>query len=338
MVTFSQKKITLVAFFVLLVHHYTDAQYLHQDCYEGYGTYSLSSDYGSNIDTAITELASLASTTHFNTITVGNGTEQVNAFFSCRYDMSSDTCQSCVTSTLDRVSECFRSVASIQFYQECTVYYSNYTIFSIMEELPSYTIHGLDPINDTEFDTLLSKTFETLISDVISEFADSSRYFATGTADYSTETIYALAQCNQDLTSSDCKTCLEQRFGNFTADYPGAFLGQVFTPSCTLSYKLSSVTMTSPYDFTVTLVPDVGSPPPESSPDVPSPPESSPDTPTTPDSPDEDLAPPFSFNDEDNASPPPPSSLPGLKSNPSGSTDSDGMISMTAREMLKEFI
>ncbi|XP_074304932.1 antimicrobial ginkbilobin-2-like protein [Silene latifolia] len=266
MITFSHQKITCVAVFVLFFHHITDAKFIGQDCYDGVGKYSSSSDYGTNINTAIGKLGTLASTTYFNNISVGTGTDKVNALFSCRYDIASEDCQICVASTIAYVPLCLRSVEGIQFYQECTLHYSNYTIFSFMEETPRYYIHGLRTVSDDgEFSKLLSTTFTTLINDAVSEFAVSSRYFATATADYSTfETIYALAQCNEDLTSSDCNKCLEQGFGNFTETYPGAYLGQVFSPSCTLSYKLSSVTMTKPYDFSVPISdsPDDGSTPP----------------------------------------------------------------------------
>ncbi|KAK9681714.1 hypothetical protein RND81_10G022300 [Saponaria officinalis] len=325
MATFCHQKIKFLAIFILSIYYVnTNAQLLYQDCYEDFGEYDILSDYGANVDKAIEQLVELASTSYFNKISVGKGGDKVNALFSCRYDMTSDDCQSCLQSSLENVPHCYRSVESAQFYQECTLRYSNATIFSVLEYLPRYSIHSLDAVNDDgEFIQLLSETISDLITETVSEFSVSSRYFATTTADYSVlKTLYALAQCNEDLSSSDCEQCLQIEFGNFTSNYPGAFLGQIFTPSCRLSYKLSSVTMTTPYDFDIPIVttpdeeltsPPMSSPADDSLTAPPPSDESSMDEETMPPPPpysslddESTMPPPFGSPDEELAPPPPP--------------------------------
>ncbi|XP_057248248.1 cysteine-rich repeat secretory protein 1-like [Beta vulgaris subsp. vulgaris] len=218
--------------------------YIQQYCYNDFGTYSVLSNYSSNIVTSINELASKASTTYYNNYTTGIGEDQVNAFYSCRYDIPLSVCQSCVASAANNVSWCISSVESLIAYEECTLHYSNRSIFSVMEELP--TLYHLS----SYMDNLVTG----LIFDVGREFFTSSRYFATTKVTYSSsENIYALAQCNPDITSFECKTCLEFGYQNFTRNYTGRVYGQIFMPSCRLSYILSSEEPSPPWRFAETF-------------------------------------------------------------------------------------
>uniref|UniRef100_A0A803MIQ4 Gnk2-homologous domain-containing protein n=1 Tax=Chenopodium quinoa TaxID=63459 RepID=A0A803MIQ4_CHEQI len=118
------------------------------------------------------------------------------------------------------------------------------------EETPQLYHHipGLD--EDFSFSQLLDNTVTDLIKDVTSEFAVSSRYFATTTAEYSSsKSIYALAQCNPDISTIECRLCLRTSYNDFMSNYSGINYGQIFTPSCRLSYILSSEEPSEPWKF-----------------------------------------------------------------------------------------
>uniref|UniRef100_A0A803KUI5 Gnk2-homologous domain-containing protein n=1 Tax=Chenopodium quinoa TaxID=63459 RepID=A0A803KUI5_CHEQI len=219
-----------------------------------FGRYSLLSDYETNVETAIDELASRASTTYYGKYATGLGEDRVIAVFSCRYDITNEDCQDCVASTANNVSRCFSDVEGLIVYEECTLHYSNRSISGIMEDNPQIISYSTGLDEDFRFNQLLDNTVTDLIKDVTSEFAVSSRYFATTTAEYSSsETIYALAQCNPDISSINCRLCLRTIYDDFMSNYTGTNYGQIFTRSCRLSYILSSEELSEPWMFAQTF-------------------------------------------------------------------------------------
>ncbi|XP_021836226.2 putative cysteine-rich repeat secretory protein 5 [Spinacia oleracea] len=229
--------------------------YIHQDCYDNYGRYGLLSNYRANLERAITELTTTATTTYFSNYTTGIGQDRVNALYSCRYDVSPQVCQNCFASTTRNISWCFSSVEGLIAYEECTLHYSNRSISGLMEDLPRLYHYSTGVEETTRFTLVLENTVTDLITTAASEFLISSRYFATATVRYSgSETIYALAQCNPDITSFECRTCLRTGFDGFTSNFTGANYGQIFMTSCRLSYILSSEVPSRPWRFAQTFL------------------------------------------------------------------------------------
>lgn len=245
----AKTKITL--FFMISYFLFIDAQltFIRQACTEDSDTSSFSSNYRENVDNTIIELISRASTTYFSNYTAGVSPDQVNAIFSCRYDVSPSVCQSCVASVANNISSCRSSLESLIAYEECTFHYSNRSIFSIMEEFPLfYHVSLMDA--ESLFSFRLENIITALISNVTADFSASSRYFATTMSRYSSsESIYALAQCNPDITSSDCRTCLQTGYQFLRSNYTNTVYGQTFSPSCRLSYILSTEVLSRPWRF-----------------------------------------------------------------------------------------
>ncbi|KMS94875.1 hypothetical protein BVRB_014480 [Beta vulgaris subsp. vulgaris] len=261
MATSSLAKIKITLLFLISSFLLINSQltYIHQECYDRFGKYNILSNFGNNIDNAITELASRASTTYFSNYTSGIGEDQVNAFYSCRYDVPLSVCQSCVASVANNVSSCFSSVESLIVYEECTFHYSNRSIFSVMEELPRLYHYSPYDTEQGQFSVAMEGLVTLLINNVTTEFLASSRYFAMTTARFSSrESIYALAQCNPDITSFDCRTCLQSGFYNFANNHTGALpvYGQIFLQSCRLSYILTSEVLSRPWRFARTFLQD----------------------------------------------------------------------------------
>ena len=229
--------------------------FLKQSCYEEEGTYDIfrASNFPTNRDQALDHLASLASSSYFNTNTTGSGPSKSYALFQCRYDVSPQVCQQCVTAAAKQKIWCLFNVEAIIFYQECTLHYANHSIFGVREDLPRVSVYRTRNVTDvSKFSTVLTTAITSLINNVILGFPSSSRYFATKDVDYKSNAISTLAQCNPDITASDCKGCLQSAFGNFTLNYTGSGIGQMYSPTCMLTYRLSSLDDTvpdSPFNF-----------------------------------------------------------------------------------------
>ncbi|KAL2926065.1 Cysteine-rich repeat secretory protein 9 [Bienertia sinuspersici] len=245
----SKNQLTLVFIFVNILGLNSQITYLNQACYDDDTSYG--SDYKANVNKAVTQHTLEASKTYYNTSTTGVGVDKVNTLFSCRYDISPQTCQKCVASTANNISWCFPSVHGFIIYEECILFYSNLSMSTIMEVLPylahySHRTHNLE----VHFSNVLNNTMSDLFKNVISEMDVSSRYFAMTTTNYrSKDTIYALAQCNPDMASFNCSRCLRLGFDILATNYTGAVYGQLFTPLCRLSYMLSNEELSRPWSF-----------------------------------------------------------------------------------------
>ncbi|XP_056689356.1 cysteine-rich repeat secretory protein 9-like [Spinacia oleracea] len=254
MVTRFLSKIQFPIFFIIssILSVNSQLTYINHGCFE---PFTHLSGFEANIGNAITQLTFEASTSYYSTNTTGVGEDQVNAFFYCRYDVSPQTCQSCVASAAINITSCLSSVEGIVYYEECILHYANLSFSTIMVELPRYVQASRQTADlETNFGQILGNTFIDLISNVTSEFPVSSRYFATMTAKYrSYETIYAFTQCNPDITSNNCSTCLQNGFSAIATNYTGSVYAQLFSPICRLSYVLSGETLSRPWSFSQTF-------------------------------------------------------------------------------------
>ncbi|KMT01218.1 hypothetical protein BVRB_9g212370 [Beta vulgaris subsp. vulgaris] len=205
-----------------------------------------------NIDQGIKQLISEASNTYYSTTnSTGAGLDRFNAFFSCRYDVTPQTCQSCVSSAAERVYECLPETESSVYYEECTLHYSNRSNFSVIEDLSPMAVYNSRTIKgEGQFLQTLYNTINDLIGEVISKFPVSSRYFAMKKAKYSSrESIYALAQCNPDMMPANCSTCLHYLFTFSANDPSGVDYAQIVSPICRLSYLFTAKELSHPWSF-----------------------------------------------------------------------------------------
>lgn len=253
-------KIELALLLIVLFFFSVHSQLHHMMEYCGNddgGLYNFGIDFSENIsmanmDRGIKQLISEASNTYYSTTnTTGAGLDRFNAFFSCRYDVTPQTCQSCVSSAAERVHECLPETESSVYYEECTLHYSNRSNFSVIEDLRLIAVSNHRTIKgEGQFLQTLYNTINDLIGEVISKFPVSSRYFAMKKAKYSSrESIYALAQCNPDMMPANCSTCLHYLF-DFSANDPnGVDYAQIVSPICRLSYLFTAKELSHPWSF-----------------------------------------------------------------------------------------
>ncbi|XP_021724488.1 cysteine-rich repeat secretory protein 9-like [Chenopodium quinoa] len=162
-----------------------------------------------DINKAITQLISNASNTYFSNISTGSGSDQFNALYYCRYDFSLQTCKSRVESAFEIARSCLLNKESDRYFEECMIYYSNNTISTEREGMSRMATSGgrnLTVEEQSNFRQILDKTISNLTNNVNLEFNNSSRIFATTSEKYSsTETLYAIGQCNPYIPSTNCE-------------------------------------------------------------------------------------------------------------------------------------
>lgn len=181
-------------------------------------------------------LASLSSTiisqsaaAKFYKTTTSSSGQPIFGLFQCRGDLSSSDCTSCVSKAVTMwTSLCGVTVAARVQLGGC------YAL---------YEISGFPQVSGTQ---MLYKTcgsgggggqgFEekrdTVLSSLENGVTSGGGFFAT-----SYQSIYAMAQCEGDLSSADCGECVQQAVQKSQVECGGASSGQVYLDKCYISYS-----------------------------------------------------------------------------------------------------
>ncbi|XP_057986381.1 cysteine-rich receptor-like protein kinase 15 [Hevea brasiliensis] len=162
--------------------------------------------------------------------------------FLCRGDVVplKGVCQECVlTATKDIVQYCPKEKASIIWYDECMLRYSNESFFYSVEEDPAFKmVNAAPPVNESE---RLMGLVATTMTDVATRAANdrSGKRFDTEEVNFtSSQTLYTLVQCTQDLSVADCSKCLREAIGSLPQCCYGRIGGRIIYPSCIVRYEM----------------------------------------------------------------------------------------------------
>ena len=120
------------------------------------------------------------------------------------------------------------------WYMNCTVRYSNNSIFGVIEFTPTRALVDGRVSNLTESNEVL----KTLFYDLRVEASAGGDFgeVAVGNANYKSQnsTIYGLMRCSPDLSESDCSNCLvcaQSYFQDCCSENAGV---RILAPSCNL--------------------------------------------------------------------------------------------------------
>ncbi|XP_042944699.1 cysteine-rich receptor-like protein kinase 29 [Carya illinoinensis] len=196
--------------------------------------------YRKNVNTLLSSLSSNTQIDYgFYNFSTGENLDRVIAFAPCRADLTPTNCRSCISvAAIELLFRCPNQEGTM-WYMNCTVRYSNNSIFGVMKFKPvqqlSTTLEVTDP-NGT-FD----RVRETLLDRLRSEAAASAstlRKFATGSASSPYFDICALLQCAPDLNQQECSDCRNQiNIATIPTCCATAAEARVLTPSCNLRYE-----------------------------------------------------------------------------------------------------
>eukprot|EP00258_Populus_trichocarpa_P039112 XP_024455131.1 cysteine-rich receptor-like protein kinase 10 isoform X2 [Populus trichocarpa] len=249
-----------------------DANYLHHNC-QNASTSAINSTYRVNLNLLLSSLASNATrnnTNGFYNTSFGQNTDQVYGLFICRGDLSNTVCRNCVTfATEDIVHRCPIGIASIVYYDECILRYSNVNIFSKVDQSPSFSFSLLNTQNITtepqRFNNLVGAAANDLAARAASAPPGAKKFAVNKTSFNAFQNIYSLAQCTPDLSSSDCNRCLSAAIAGLPNCCSSKIGGRVLFPSCYIHYEITEF-------YNATAVAAESPPPPPPPVVLPSPP------------------------------------------------------------------
>ncbi|XP_060173298.1 cysteine-rich receptor-like protein kinase 25 isoform X2 [Lycium barbarum] len=216
-------------------------------------TYNTNTSYPSNLRLLLSTLSNASKEHNFyNSSTGGSGSngnsERFYGLFMCRGDIARGSCQDCVTSSSNKIiHSCPGGKMAVFWSDGCLLRYSNQSIFpepdyqSIIKTPDKpYMLHKTIQFTTDEqsrFKQKLQEMMDDVVTQAASDRSIGKRFVTRETKLNSDITIYALAQCIPDISSSDCHKCLGNATNVFRKccdEYRGA---RVRFPSCVMRYE-----------------------------------------------------------------------------------------------------
>ena len=196
---------SLCLIFILIPQATTQPSFICHTCSPGLGNYTTNGNYAANLNHIFSSFSSnTAIDNGFYSASYGQDPDKVYAIGLCRGDLNQDVCRSCLNdSTLALIQLCPNQKEAIGWYDNCTLRFSNHSIFGSEDDIPSCYRYNRNNVSDVDG---YGKAVKSLLDSMISEAASSNLKFATKTSvapDLSK--LYGFVQCTPDLTEQQCK-------------------------------------------------------------------------------------------------------------------------------------
>ncbi|KAI3794365.1 hypothetical protein L1987_36995 [Smallanthus sonchifolius] len=188
----------------------------------------------SNLNTTLSSLRRQLTTSGYAAArTLFNG-ESVWGLAWCRGYLSIPDCLSCYDYAVDQLKVCGLGNGAHAIYSDCDVRYENFNFFTEANNRAGVVLcDNTTSPQPTEF----RKAAEKLLSDLQIAAPRASKYYAVSTrkVDDSNATVYAIAQCNLNVSQSVCSECLQLRSGSLYDCLP-TVSGRAMDNGCFMRY------------------------------------------------------------------------------------------------------
>ncbi|KAK2656937.1 hypothetical protein Ddye_009989 [Dipteronia dyeriana] len=241
-------------------------QRLYHLCYPNAGNYTTNSPYEANLNHLLNSLPNTSRDYGFYNFSYGTTLPDIAyAIGICRPDMDTESCRNCISVASKKTkSLCPNFNLAIAGFDDkgsnyCMLRYANYSIFRLMENAPYFFVHTEN--NMTENLVKFNQTRNRLLNRLFSEAAarNSPYKYAVGNDTVTgISRLYALVQCNPDLSEADCNLCLNDAAKLIPKCCDLKEGGRVINPSCNFRYELSKF-----YNPSIEGLPVSPKPPPD---------------------------------------------------------------------------
>ncbi|GAB2274869.1 hypothetical protein Dimus_009640 [Dionaea muscipula] len=156
----------------------------------------------------------------------------------CRPDVHFSDCRSCISDARkDLPGLCPDNKGAIIWYDFCLFKYLDQDFFGQIDSQDKFCMSNVNNVSDpVSFDGKATGLLRGLAQRALV----SPRLFASGQVKFDdTTTIYALVDCTRDLSSLDCKKCLDETISELMPDCSGGKQGGRITgASCHVGYEI----------------------------------------------------------------------------------------------------
>ncbi|XP_045815187.1 putative receptor-like protein kinase At4g00960 [Trifolium pratense] len=174
---------------------------------------------------------------YFLSITGFNSDNAVGGLYLCRGDVTTTVCDQCLAAAVKEIRiRCPNQTEALIWYDECFLRYTN-RYFAIDKIVPRANFDDGNISSGVDLGRF-NRSLNGLLNDLATEAAASlqSKKFSAGeTAVTESMKLYGLVQCTNDLTKSECETCLRNAVGTLPSGKQGA---RALLPSCNVRYQL----------------------------------------------------------------------------------------------------
>ena len=193
--------------------------------------------YETNLNKLMGYLYLAAPPTGFGKGSVGQNHDQVNGLALCRGDVSNTDCKDCITEASTEIRKlCPDNKAAIVWYDHCLLKYSNMNFFGQVDYQNRFYMWNL---NNVSYPTSFNQKTKELLSHLAQQGFVNQKMYAVGELELEeSKKLYGLTQCTRDLSSSDCKKCLDDAISELPSCCDGKEGGRVVGGSCNIRYEI----------------------------------------------------------------------------------------------------
>ncbi|KAK4745331.1 hypothetical protein SAY87_011643 [Trapa incisa] len=202
--------------------------------------FTSSSPYGAARDNLLTALSTKVPPAGFAT---GSGTSQLNLVYGlglCRGDVKTDDCKDCVIDAQQQLKErCPNSKGAIIWYDNCLLKYSDENFFGKIDYRNNFQLLNVADV-DMDFMEFYKKIKE-LLEGLAGKASRDPKMYAAGDRKLnktSRQTLFGMSQCTRDLTTDDCRACLDWAISSLPSCCYGKRGGRTVGASCIVRYEL----------------------------------------------------------------------------------------------------
>ncbi|KAI4371742.1 hypothetical protein MLD38_010058 [Melastoma candidum] len=205
------------------------------------GTFPAGGPVASNLDTLVASIngtsLSVLEDGFFNVSKGQLGSDYAAVQGLCHPDLTFDDCRACLSTSGSQIRQyCSDATHAVLYNENCTIRYSNVSIYGTMAAAPVYCMPGVyNATNQTKQVPEVMRLLRSLRDKAASGGPLLKYSTDQGTVD--SDTLYGMVQCTPDLSDQQCSDCLTQIFGLIPQCCEGKIGGRIFAPSCQFRFE-----------------------------------------------------------------------------------------------------
>ncbi|KAJ0111321.1 hypothetical protein Patl1_02074 [Pistacia atlantica] len=225
----------LVAFAVLL-HTAFGAGPLFHFC-SNPENFTANGPYETNLNKLTSSLYLKTPPTGFGMSNVGDKPDQTYGLALCRGDVATSDCKTCVADASGEIRKrCPYNKAAIIWYDNCLFKYSDKDFFGQVDYKNRFYMWNVKIVSEPE---AFNQKTKGLLSKLAKDAYATPKLYAVGEMELEkSKKLYGLTQCTRDLSSTDCKKCLDGIIGELPSCCDGKEGGRVVGGSCNFRYEI----------------------------------------------------------------------------------------------------
>ncbi|XP_057817995.1 plasmodesmata-located protein 6 [Cryptomeria japonica] len=198
--------------------------------------YTEDSTYDNNLQSLLGTLVSQASNTKYYNISLDtSGNDAVYGLYQCRGDLGGRDCQNCIRNAQRQIAQvCVRTRGARIQMDGCSLHYDKVNFFGLADNSVIYKTCSGSQNGGTDFYAHLNLVLSGLQT---GGFIGGNGFRLSNSGDSRTGYVHGLAQCEGDLSLTDCGTCMAAAVQRLRDVCGNAVSGQVYLSKCYARYS-----------------------------------------------------------------------------------------------------